>query len=111
MVHVESQADVIIGDHARKYQPAGTISWRFIEESVKNGELQDIENHRAGPAQRTVRDVGSKNPTRQGRIPFTAEDDRVLTQWVTRAERRGVKTLGNVLFQELEQRVDHPSQR
>jgi hypothetical protein len=105
LVTVEGQADMIIGDHARSNQPVGSISWRYIEESVKKGELQNIEDHPAGPATKTAREVGATQLARRGRTPFTAEDDRILMEWVTRAERQGMKIRGNLLFQQLEQKV------
>ena len=42
---LEKQADLIIADHARKDTPPGSISWKFIEQSVAKGVLEDIEDH------------------------------------------------------------------
>lgn len=95
----------MIADHARKHNPAGSISWRFIEESVKNGQLEDLENHLAGPVTYTAREVGSGGPTRQGRTPFTAEDDRILMDWVVKGERAGISAKGNELYKQLEEKV------
>lgn len=62
-----------------------------------------MEDHRAGAATNVVREVGSTQPARQGRIPFTAEDDKFLMDWCTKAERRGISVKGNVLFKQLEE--------
>lgn len=102
---MDKQADIIIADHARKDSPAGSFSWTYIDESVKKGRLEDIENHRAGPVERQIREVGSAQPSRTGRTPFTPEDDRVLMDWCDRAERRGIPMGGNEIFKQLEQKV------
>jgi hypothetical protein len=104
-VKLERQADIIIADRIRKECPPGSIDWRFIEQSVKNGSLEDKEAHRAGPATYRVREVGSDKPAKQGRIPFSAEDDLFLTKWVTKTKRAGGSTKGNELYKQLEQKV------
>ncbi|KAE8445129.1 hypothetical protein EG329_013731 [Mollisiaceae sp. DMI_Dod_QoI] len=102
VVPLEKQADIVIGDHARKDQPEGSISWTFIESSIRNGRVEDVENHRAGPITPAVRQVGSAQPTKKGRTPFTPEDDRVLTKWCASAERKGLSLKGNEIYQQLE---------
>lgn len=99
---LEKQADIIIADHARKKCPAGSISWKYIQDSVKAGELRDIEEYRCTPMQVGSRKVGSGQPTKQGRTLFTAEDDRVLERWVTKAARQGLSTKGNEIYRQLE---------
>lgn len=104
MVLAEAHSNIIIADHAQTKQPIGSISWTFIDQSVKNGRLEDQEDHRADAATREVREVGSAQPARQGRIPFSVEDDTMLMEWCTRAERQGASVKGNVLFQQLEKK-------
>jgi len=100
---------MIIADRARKNCPLGSISWHWIDQSVKKGELEDIELYRAGPAESTVREVGSAQPIKKGRTPFTAEDDRILRDWCIKAERKGVSMKGNELYKQLEAKVAlHP---
>lgn len=99
---IDKQANIIIADHARKDCPTGSISWTFIDKSVTRGQLEDIEKHRAGPTTHTVRDVGSAQPARSGRTPFTAQDDHDLMIWVTKAERNGISVKGNETFKQLE---------
>ena len=102
---MEKHADIMIADHARKDAPPGSFSWTYIEKSVANGVLEDLENHRAGPAQGTIRPVGSDRPTRGTRTHFSAADDRALAIWVTKAEARGLSTKGNSIYEQLEKSV------
>jgi hypothetical protein len=104
-VKLEKTADIIIADHARKDAPPGSISWTFIDQSVKKGRLENIEDHRAGPAEQAVRNVGSSAPARKGRTPFTHEDDTILMEWCARAERKGISLKGNQLYIQLEAKV------
>lgn len=105
VIKIDSQADYVIADHVRKDNPLGALSWKWIEQCVKKGELLDIEEYRAAPATKTIREVGSGQPTRHGRTKFSAEDDRLLMNWVTRAERQGASILGNELYKQLERKV------
>lgn len=104
-MQLEKQADFCIADHAKKNNPAGSISWKFIEQSVTKGALEDPDDHRAGPVTHTARPVGSGGPTRHGRTPFTQQDDHFLMDWVMRGERRGMAARGNNLFIQLEEAV------
>jgi Rap1 Myb domain len=72
---------------------------------VAKGELEDVELHRAGPPVGTIREVGSAQPARKGRTPFTADDDRILMEWCTNAERKGLSLKGNDLYKQLEAKV------
>jgi hypothetical protein len=96
---------MIIADRARKDCPTGSISWHWIDQSIKKGELQDIEDYRAGPATSITREVGSAQPARKGRTPFTAEDDRILRDWCVKAERKGVSMKGNELYKQIGAKV------
>lgn len=102
MVKLEKQAEIMIADHARKDAPPGSYSWRYIDESIKRGALQDLESHRAGPPVGQIRRVGSSMPGRSGRVPFSAEDDRILLDWVSEGARQGASLKGNKLYEQLE---------
>lgn len=108
IVSLEKQADIMIADHARKDAVPGSYSWRWIEQSVQKGMLEDLEAHRAGLVAGISRPVGSSQPTRNTRTPFTAADDRALALWVTNAERQGLSTKGNEIYQQLERIVGLP---
>ncbi|RFU29930.1 hypothetical protein B7463_g6406, partial [Scytalidium lignicola] len=107
IVPLEINADYVVCDHVRKNNPPGSISWTFIQDSLKNGELEDPDAHPAGPPVGTVRQAGSSQPVKSTRKPFTADDDRILRQWVQRAEQQGLSTKGNEIYQQLE--LKHPN--
>ncbi|KAL2138549.1 hypothetical protein VTI28DRAFT_6603 [Corynascus sepedonium] len=103
IVLLEKHADVLIADHARKDCPAGSVSWKYIEESVARGELLDIGDYRIHAAN-IPRAVGSTRPTKGTRVPFTELDERILVTWVRRA---GADALGNRIYQELAEMYPH----
>ena len=100
----EKQADYLIADHVRKEAPAGSISYKFIDESIRNGALGDPSQHLAGPPLGTVRNVGSAIPSSSRRNPFTSEDDRILWEWVEECKGKGALVKGNTIYQQLEAR-------
>ena len=105
MVQIEKQADMIIADHVRKDIPPGSISWKYIEQSVAKGALEDLDDYRAGRDVGTIREVGSAQPARKGKIAFTPEDDRTLMEWCIRAEQKGLSMKGNEMYKQLEEKV------
>jgi hypothetical protein len=69
--------------------------------------LEDLEDHRAGPPAGTIRPVGAiDRPASNGRRPFTAEDDRVLREWVADKAAKGVAIKGNEIYKELGLKVE-----
>ncbi|TAQ85461.1 hypothetical protein B7494_g6205 [Chlorociboria aeruginascens] len=62
IVKLDKQADMVIVDHMLKDAPTGSISWKYIEESVKKGRLEDIEDYRAGPATTVIQRPGTGQP-------------------------------------------------
>lgn len=106
IVILEKKADYVIADHIRRDCPPGSISYTFLEQCVKHGEIVDPEDHLAGPAAGTLREAGSSMPTKKGRTPYTAEDDRLLYKWVKDHERKGTGLAsGNELYKQLEEKV------
>ncbi|KAG9240121.1 TRF2-interacting telomeric protein/Rap1 C terminal domain-containing protein [Calycina marina] len=103
-VKLEKMADIQIVDHMVKNCAVGAISWRFIEQSVKRGELEDLEHHRVRQVEESIRPVGSNKPAKTTRTHFTAEDDQILMRWVLKAERDGLATMGNDIYQQLERK-------
>ncbi|KAL8971174.1 MAG: hypothetical protein Q9183_001172 [Haloplaca sp. 2 TL-2023] len=103
VVPLEKLADIKIVDHARKERIPGTFSYRYIETSVRNGVLEDLDQHAVGPPEGTVREAGSTiQPSKSGRTQFTEEDDRMLVKWVLDMERNGGSTRGNEIYKQLE---------
>ena len=101
---LEKQANILIGDHARKDVAAGFTSWKFIEQSVKNGYLEDVDAYSIGQAAPVAR-AGVANRPKGTRNPFTPADDALLRAWVALPENRAAGTSGNRIFQDLEDQV------
>ncbi|KAK0333883.1 hypothetical protein LTR94_018955 [Friedmanniomyces endolithicus] len=112
VVKLEQQADHVIADHVKSGCPSGSISYTFIDAAIKDGTLPDPKDHLAGPAPGTVRPVGSTvAPGKRTRTAFTAEDDRVLWEWVERARSEGGSVKGNEIYKQLEAKNSrHPHQ-
>ena len=102
IVRLENRADILIADHARKDSPTDSYSYTWIEQSIRDGRLADKEQHRAGPQRHDVRQVGALRSAKQGRNPYTKQDDELLYKWVKDHERRGEKALGNEIYKKLE---------
>ena len=103
VVPLEKQADICLYDHARKNPPPGMYSYRYVEHSVRKGQLEDLEAHRiAGVNTRSDRSVGSVTLASKGtRTAFTEADDQMLWEWVKPHE--GVRgAAGNLIYQQLE---------
>ena len=81
-------------------------SYTFIEKSIRNGSLEDLEDHIAGPPPGTVRSIGSiVQPAKASRNKFTQEDDLVLWQWVQNTPQKFGGTDGNEIYKQLEAQV------
>jgi hypothetical protein len=106
VVLLEKKADYMIADHLLRECPPGSISYTFIAKSVKEGELQDPEDHIAGPRLGEAREAGSLDrPARGGRAAYTAEEDRILYKWVRDCEAAGGLASGNEIYKQLEAKV------
>ncbi|MCJ1245299.1 hypothetical protein MMC30_002503 [Trapelia coarctata] len=102
VVPLEKFADVKIVDHFKKGIGPGTHSYQYIERSVRNGVLEDLDDHRAGPSSSTARPVGAiGQPAKGTRAPFTAQDDQILREWAGEQARKGQATSGNEIFKQL----------
>lgn len=95
---------MLIADHARKDAPAGSYSWKFIEDSVKYGIIQLKDRYRIGRDPELPRPVGAGGGTKSTRTPFTSAEDAALAKWVL--EQPGNST-GNRIFQEYERIVGY----
>lgn len=107
VVPLEKHADYLIVDHLRRDLPPGGISYRFIDDCIKNEVLQDPDQHghRCGDPVGSVRQAGSVQPARSIRTPFTAKDDNDIYNWVKSCEARGLSVKGNTPYQEFEKMV------
>lgn len=102
---LEKHADVMIADHAKPlHAPAGSVSFKYIDVSVAQGALANIEEHR-------IRPLNAPRPaasTRQTRVPFSPLDKQILLTWVRRAPS---DTRGNEIYKKLEELVRRPEDR
>jgi hypothetical protein len=111
VVPLENQADMLIADHIKRNgaaPPPGSYSWQWIQYSVANGFLQPRDDYliEEAPARAPARAAGASAPTKgQQRSKFTHQDDEILANFVWAKEREGSKVKGNVIFQELDEKV------
>lgn len=97
-------ADVRIADDIKKAgraAPENSVSWKFIEQSVKKGVLEHVEDHRINAQVRNP--AAAFKPSNRRRVPFTAEDDQILSNWLAKKEKEGSPISGNVIYQDLEE--------
>ena len=81
-------------------------SYTFIEQSIRNGALENLEDHRIGSAQGEARIVGSiAQPAKGTRTKYTAAEDRILWEWVNSHPQKGGGTDGNEIYKQLEAKV------
>ncbi|KAI5467708.1 TRF2-interacting telomeric protein/Rap1 C terminal domain-containing protein [Mariannaea sp. PMI_226] len=99
LVPLEKRADILIADHAKaKSAPSGSYSWRFIEDSIKNGYIQIKDRYLIGLDPTLPRPAGGGGATKGTRTAFTAAEDAALAKWVLAHPNR----TGNKIFQEFE---------
>lgn len=81
-------------------------SWKYIEDSIRNGQLQDLEEYKCGPAPGIVRSAGQTDRAgRSARTPFSKEDDCIIWDWAQPMLLQGGPDTGQILFKELEKVV------
>ncbi|PYI33156.1 hypothetical protein BP00DRAFT_434768 [Aspergillus indologenus CBS 114.80] len=97
----EKDAEIKIVDHKRRNLPPDTYSFKFIEDSIRKGRMQNLEPYRAGPSE--ARPVGASYiPTRNHKVPYTVADDQCLWDWMQKYERDSTASIsGNKIYQEL----------
>ncbi|KAK5987818.1 hypothetical protein PT974_11952 [Cladobotryum mycophilum] len=100
VVPQEKDAHILIADHVRKDVPAGSYSFKFILDSVRNGIIQLKDKYRIGPDPDLPRPIGSSRGVKGSRTPFTPEDDAVLANWIL--SHPGAAPRGNKIYMELE---------
>lgn len=83
-----------------------SYSYTYVEKSIRNGQLEDLNDHAAGPPVGAIRTVGSTTILAKGtRRTFTEDDDQTLWDWVTSCERKGGRISGNEIYKQLEEVV------
>ncbi|KAK2049228.1 hypothetical protein LZ31DRAFT_488999 [Colletotrichum somersetense] len=107
IVKLETQADMIIADHARPDCPSRSLHWKFIKDSVDNGTMQETDKYMVHQSPIALRPVGSSRspalsaPIKGTRTPFTAADDAILAKWVLSHPIN--KRSGNEVYKTLEE--------
>lgn len=99
---LEKFADILIADSERKDAPPNSVSWKYIDLSVRNGVLEDVEKHRIHRPSAAQRAVGSTAPAKKTRTKFTLHDDMILTKHVHEMEAMGESVGGNGMWPILE---------
>ncbi|KAL1966968.1 hypothetical protein VTN77DRAFT_3712 [Rasamsonia byssochlamydoides] len=95
----EKDADIKLVDHTKREIPLNTYSYQYVEKSIRNGRLENLEDHRAG---KTTRPVGAYGiPSRSRRVPFSLEDDQIVWDWMQPYEVSGAAVSGNVIYEQL----------
>ena len=103
VVPIEKNADVLIADHAKpKFAPTNSISWTYLEQSMKKGQLEDLETHRISSPSRTGR---PGRPSKSTRTPFTYEESMAISIWVAKAELMGLPPKGNEIYEQFAEKV------
>ena len=81
-------------------------SYTFIERSIRNGVLEDLDDHKVGPPEGNIRSIGSvAQPAKGTRNKYTEADDRILRSWVNDNRQKGGGTDGNEIYKQLETKV------
>ncbi|KAK3394940.1 hypothetical protein B0H63DRAFT_445024 [Podospora didyma] len=105
IVALEKLADVIIADYMRTDGPGGAVSFKYIEDSIKRGELCNIEDYKIAKAKPAGAPGSSSN--KFTRNIFTKADDQILIDWVCHKEASGEFVNGNEIYKELAEK--HPN--
>jgi hypothetical protein len=101
VVRNEKDADVLIADPPRKNVPAGSVSWKWINDCVRDGDLLDSAPYRLGPPVGVARPAGSSAPKKGMRNPFTKADDDIILRFVAQSKGGKASLGGNKIWQSL----------
>lgn len=82
-----------------------SYSYKYVEDSIRNKKLANLENYRAGPS--SHRPVGATYiPSRGVKILYSLEDDQKLWDWMQQFEGKpGIPISGNKIYQDLAAKV------
>ena len=92
---------MMIADHMQKKNIIpNSYSYTFIDQSVRNGRIENKEDHLVQPPTEKLRSgVHINGSARTTRTPFTQADDECLKRFMVKNRHR--PRLGNVIFVEL----------
>jgi hypothetical protein len=100
VVKLEAQADYLIADHMRHDAPPGSLSYKFIEEAIKQGKIPDDEAFLAN-RRKSANSTAATSSKKSTRTLFTDDDDKLLYALVHKAKEQGYAIQGNTLYQVL----------
>jgi hypothetical protein len=100
VVKLEAQADYLIADHMRHDAPPGSLSYKFIEEAIKQGKIPDDEAFLAN-RRKSANSTAATSSKKSTRTLFTDDDDKLLYTLVHKAKEQGYAIQGNSLYQVL----------
>src|SRR5436853_1071766 len=101
VVPLEKQADVLLVDHTKPNPAPGTHSYQYVERSIRNGRLENLDDHAVGGTSRAERPVGSVTLAPKGsRNAYTEADDQFLWNWVKPLEDAGGSVAGYAIYQQ-----------
>ncbi len=104
IVKVDVEADIRLVDHTKKLNAPGTYSYKYVEDSIRRGALQDLTSYAIGPSSRVSRPVGStRTAPKPGRASFSEEEDQLLWNWIQPFVDRGGAWKGNEIYKQLEE--------
>lgn len=99
----EKDADMLLADHAKQYNvPPGAYSWKYVEDSVRNGIAQLKDRYLIGLHPDAPRPAGGGGGAKSSRTPFTTKEDAQLAKWVL---SHPTDRTGNKIFMEYEKMV------
>ncbi|CAD0087653.1 unnamed protein product [Aureobasidium vineae] len=103
VVKLEAQADYLIADHMRHDAPAGSLSYKFLEEAIKQGQIPEDDSPFLAGRRKSANPVTTAaGPSKKStRTPFTDDDDKLLYKWVNKADQEGLAIQGNTLYKVL----------
>lgn len=102
IVLLENRADILIADNIRKDVPEGSVSWKWIDECIKEGKICDINKHKKIKTVQSGRPGVSSTGPKGTRTKFTDADDKILIKWVVQQEAAGKRGIqGNTIYDEL----------
>lgn len=90
-----------------RYKAKGDFrySYKYVENSVRNGKLENLEDHRAGSS--ASRPVGASHIPRRGtRCEYTLADDQILFDWLYHYEQdKDAPVSGNKIYKNIAEKV------
>lgn len=103
VVAMDKDADIRLVDHTKKGNASGTYSFQYVEKSIRNGKLENLQDYAIGMTTKASKQGSSLAAgIRSSKIPFTNDDDQLLWDWVKPFEEKGGAWKGNDIYKQIE---------